>query len=290
MAADNVKITTDTTLETELVNAGSKLVVIDFHATWCAPCKRIAPVFAQLSRKYPQALFLKVDVDQCPNMQQKYSVTAMPTFVFLRSKVVIDKIQGGDPNALQDKVKEHVGNSSSDDGDDEEVKGHGSLASFINPAGCNCLNESDDHVHSNVFKKEGGYLESDCDEQLILTIEFNQAVKLHSLKIDAPNDGRGPKIIKLFTNQPNAVDFDQADRMEGVQQLELTPEDITGEKLIPLRFVKFQNVSNLVVFVFNNQGGEETTAINYIKIIGSPLDATNMKDFKRVAGKAGESH
>ena len=60
--------------------------------------------------------------------------------------------------------------------------------------------------------------------------------------------------------------------------------------MIPLRFVKFQNISNLVIFVVDNQGGDEITKLEYLKIFGQPCNATNMGDFKRVSGKAGESH
>jgi len=124
----------------------------------------------------------------------------------------------------------------------------------------------------------------------MLSISFNQAVKVHSLKFRAPNDGSGPKTIKLFVNQPNEVDFDAGERMEGVQKIVLEESDIAEEKIIPLRFVKFQNVTNIVFFVVDNQGGNDVTTINYIKLIGVPCNATNMSDFKRVAGKAGESH
>ena len=44
---------------------GDKLAVVDFTATWCNPCKQIAPVFAAFATKYPNAFFLKVDVDKC---------------------------------------------------------------------------------------------------------------------------------------------------------------------------------------------------------------------------------
>ena len=86
------------------------------------------------------------------------------------------------------------------------------------------------------------------------------------------------------------MSFDQAEQAESLQKLELTPDEIKGEKVVNLRFVKFQNVNNLVLFFMNNQGDEETTIVNYLKIIGAPIDSTNMNDFKRIAGKAGESH
>lgn len=60
--------------------------------------------------------------------------------------------------------------------------------------------------------------------------------------------------------------------------------------MVELRFVKFQNVSNLHVFVKDNITGSETTEIESFTIYGMPVSTTNMQDFKRVAGEKGESH
>ena len=69
----------------------------------------------------------------------------------------------------------------------------------------------------------------------------------------------------------------------------LTEEQLEGQ-IIPLKFVKFQNVQNLMFFFKDNQGGDEVTQIDHLSIIGTPIQSTNMDDFKRVSGKKGEAH
>ena len=69
----------------------------------------------------------------------------------------------------------------------------------------------------------------------------------------------------------------------------LTPGQLDGSP-ITLKFVKFQNVQNLQLFIKDNQSGDENTQIDYLCIIGTPIGTTNMNDFKRVAGKKGEGH
>lgn len=89
---------------------------------------------------------------------------------------------------------------------------------FIMKNQCECLNEADDHPMAHALVSNGGFLQSDCDEQLILSITFNQVVKIHSIKFKAP-EKLGPKNIKLFINQPRTIDFDMAESMQSVQDL-----------------------------------------------------------------------
>jgi len=285
-----IAINEDGRLAGELAASGASLVVVDFTATWCGPCQQIAPVFEQLSHKYPAAKFFKVDVDKCPSTAASHSVTAMPTFLLFRNKVRLARIQGAEPSSLEAKIVELIGSGSGESSGDSGVAGHIDLSTMILKSGVECLNESDDHTLLEALTPgKGSYLESDCDEQLIISITFNQHVKLHSLKIDGP-EVEGPKTIKIFTNQPQTLDFDRADTMEPVQLLELTPKDLASKDPIPLRFVKFQNVSNIQLFMKDNQGGSDTTIIHYLGFIGSPVATTDMSDFKRIAGKKGESH
>ncbi|XP_077996556.1 thioredoxin-like protein 1 [Glandiceps talaboti] len=287
------EITEDAQFPVELTAAGNRLVVVDFTATWCRPCQNIAPHFVRLSTAFPAAVFLKVDVDQCSQTAQSNGVTAMPTFMFFRNKVKLDEMRGADPTALQEKIKQWIGNDAGEDESKESsVPGYVDLNQFINKQGSECLNQSDDHELSSIFTKGGLHLESDCDEQLIIHIAFNQPVKLHSLKIHGHPDemDKAPKTVKVFINQPNSLDFDKADSYEPVQTLLLTKDDVIEDVIVPLKFVKYQNVQSATLFVKDNQGDEETTIIQYLSFIGSTLIKTNMGDFKRVAGKKGESH
>lgn len=183
---------------------------------------------------------------------------------------------------------------------------------FIAKNQCECLNESDDHPLTHCLTSNGGYLQSDCDEQLILSVTFNQAVKIHSIKLKAP-EKLGPKTMKLFINQPRTIDFDMAESCTAVQDItyvckclfffhrkylpflfffwfySVDPKDLAGNP-INLRYVKFQNVQNIQIFIKDNQDGGDVTQLDYITFIGCPITTTKMDDFKRITGKKGESH
>ncbi|KAL3337022.1 hypothetical protein AABB24_029606 [Solanum stoloniferum] len=59
----------------------NKLVVIDFTATWCGPCKYMEPILNDFAAKYIDVEFVKIDVDGLDDVAQEYGVQAMPTFV-----------------------------------------------------------------------------------------------------------------------------------------------------------------------------------------------------------------
>ncbi|XP_064472018.1 thioredoxin-like protein 1 [Ornithodoros turicata] len=282
------QITDEARFQAELSNSGHNLVVVDFTASWCVPCQRIAPHFESLSNKYLRAVFLKVDIDQCRETAAAQGVSSVPTFVFFRNKQKVTTLTGADPGTLERKIQELLASTPAEGPSAETVQGHVDIATYVDKSATECLNESDDHTLASCLASGDGYLESDCDEQLIISLGFIQPVKLHSLKVEGPPN-KGPKTVKLFINQPRTLGFDQALSMEPTQLLELTAKDLEGA-VVPLRYVKFQNVQNLQILIKDNQAGTETTQINRLVIYGSPLTTTNMGDFKRVAGKKGESH
>nr|ACJ12082.1 thioredoxin [Bombina orientalis] len=89
-----------------LVDAGDKLVVVDFTATWCGPCKMIAPFFKSLSEKYPDVVFLKVDVDDAQDVAASCDIKCMPTFHFYKNGEKVHDFSGANQNTLEQKVVE----------------------------------------------------------------------------------------------------------------------------------------------------------------------------------------
>ncbi|XP_073285784.1 thioredoxin H-type 1-like [Primulina huaijiensis] len=84
-----------------------KLVVIDFTAAWCGPCRFIAPVFAEIAKKTPHVMFLKVDVDELEPVAKEFKVEAMPTFVFLKEGLEVDRVVGAGKEDLATKIDLH---------------------------------------------------------------------------------------------------------------------------------------------------------------------------------------
>lgn len=83
-----------------------KIVVIDFFATWCGPCKIMAPAVEQMKKKYGDKIDIKkIDVDEEPALAQQYDITGVPTLVILSPEgEVIDKVVGAQPVEVLDQL------------------------------------------------------------------------------------------------------------------------------------------------------------------------------------------
>jgi thioredoxin 1 len=82
-----------------------KLVVVDFTATWCGPCKMIAPFFEEMANEFSDTcIFLKVDVDEGTEIAQAYNVMSMPTFIFIKNGKIVERFSGASVEKLRQVI------------------------------------------------------------------------------------------------------------------------------------------------------------------------------------------
>jgi thioredoxin 1 len=92
--AEEVPETSQATFEKQVL-ASNKPVVVDFFATWCGPCQRMAPVLESLSKEYGgKVSFLRVDVDKNPALANKYEIQGIPAIKIFKNGKVVDSSVG----------------------------------------------------------------------------------------------------------------------------------------------------------------------------------------------------
>ncbi len=106
MSVSNVK---KDNFKAEVINA-DKLVIADFWAPWCVPCKMVAPVLEELASDYPDNLkVVKVNVDEEGELAAEYNVISIPAlFIFKDGKVVDQQIGAASKNVLEEKIKQFL--------------------------------------------------------------------------------------------------------------------------------------------------------------------------------------
>ncbi|KIN04030.1 hypothetical protein OIDMADRAFT_118426 [Oidiodendron maius Zn] len=305
----------------------SRIVVTDFYADWCEPCKAIAPVYEKLSMSLSRAnhiTFTKVDTDAQGEIASKYQITTLPTFVIFKQGKPIEKV-GPDPRKLQEIVKKlsaeadgasgsGFGGSSSDSSwrGAELPKGYDDVTDQLEVKGLDLLNADSDFGGVRVLfdsSKPSGlqkdkspegqakdWVESDTDEQLMLFLPFQSMLKVFSFQItslpsasenDAP---MRPKTIRLYSNRPHILGFEEADDIEPTQSITISAKDwdSTGTATINTRFVKFQSVSTLVMYFVEGDGEEDKVRVDRIRIIGEAGAKREVGKLEKIGDEHGE--
>ena len=110
MASDKVVQLTDDAFESE-VNQSSVPVLVDFWASWCAPCKAISPLIDQLAEEYEgKVKICKLNVDENPATPGQFGVRGIPTLILFKDGQVADQVVGAVPkNQLEGMLKKAIG-------------------------------------------------------------------------------------------------------------------------------------------------------------------------------------
>ncbi|XP_074581476.1 thioredoxin H4-1-like [Curcuma longa] len=85
-----------------------KKVLVNFSASWCAPCRTMAPFYADLSARHPLIIFLAIDVNELSDICSAWGVEATPTIFFLENGEKVQKHVGLDKEELEEKLAKFV--------------------------------------------------------------------------------------------------------------------------------------------------------------------------------------
>lgn len=91
-----------------VISKCSTLNFVRFTAEWCAPCKKIEPVFLSIGAAYPEISFISIDIDQFDEIAASYSVFSIPLVIAMRSGEIVGRLSGRDEDTLKAFVKDNV--------------------------------------------------------------------------------------------------------------------------------------------------------------------------------------
>lgn len=98
---------THITRAAELPRSG--IAVVDFHATWCGPCKRVAPQYEAMVRQYPTVKFFKVDIDAAADLAEEFQIRSVPTFLVFQNGSVALHVNGADITKVEIQLNKLTG-------------------------------------------------------------------------------------------------------------------------------------------------------------------------------------
>ncbi|KAK9388835.1 PITH domain-containing protein [Lipomyces mesembrius] len=288
------------------------LAVVDFNATWCAPCKTIAPHFERFPEKFPNVAFASVDIDQHKDIAGEFEITAVPTFLFLNRGREVARVRGANLPELEKTLRAYASlteTASTTDASAESSSSSqvatGTYEKLI-PKGWEMINDAIEFKNLEALNAAAPKssditssmrdlfsttivssavstpsVESDADSQLLFYVPFMNATKIHSMLIQSPiakgEDAvkqRATK-VKIWTNLPAILSFDDTSSVPAVHEAEITEPDEQGWSAVRLRYVRFQRVSSLVVFL-EGEDEDEPTGVNKIVFIGERGDKLEM--------------
>ena len=105
--SETLHLTEQTFDEALMANPG--LLMVDFWAPWCGPCRAIAPVLEELAEASEgRVTLMKVNIDQQPGLAARYGIRSIPTILFVKDSVVVDRVVGAVPRRVLQEHLDHA--------------------------------------------------------------------------------------------------------------------------------------------------------------------------------------
>lgn len=299
--------------------ASNKYLVVNFTASWCGPCQAIKPMIDALYQedKYKNVQIIRVDLDQCQSIAQKYQISSVPAFCIFEDGKQTQTLQGYSP-----QLRVAIENLS--DRADADPASHGRLngstefvgaasAAFAKqikqmaPKGFDPINDVihfQDLIALNTtplssevldvrtafkFDSKDSVIYSDADSQMLFFIPLNNICKVHSIfiKVSKPDlsvaldlsaqeieeECQRPNLVKLWVNKPSILSFEDSTSLEATHEERLAEPNADGWFEIPLKYVRFQKVQNLNLFI-DGEDEDYHTVVEKIVLVGVTGDST----------------
>lgn len=85
------------------------VMILDFYATWCRPCRTLMLEIQKVETQYPDVKIGKINIDESPELTSQFKINAVPTVVFLKDGVEVDRFVGlSDANSIKEKLEKHL--------------------------------------------------------------------------------------------------------------------------------------------------------------------------------------
>lgn len=284
----------------------SPLLIIDFYAVWCGPCKAISPAFERLAISHDAStsiIFAKVDVDKAKPVAQECGITAMPTFQFFQNGNKVDEVKGADVQQLTTKIGYYTAaaaKASSGQATNTAKPGTGSasksattgpisLRSLIDVEASKLLNASNlSSVKNVVSPPPAGYAIASVtgSAQFLIHLPFTRTVSPGLLKItmEKNSSSSAPARIQIGSNVPvrnvqtegeapsSDLSMDSLAKAENIQTYNIYSDEYSnGTAELKLKASKFTSIQSLTIRVDANMSGEATgvSKVGAMDIIGN---------------------
>jgi len=261
------------------------LLIIDFYATWCGPCKVISPRFDQFAKQHAGStaiIFAKCDVDKAKDVAAECGISAMPTFQFFKAGKKVDEVKGADVPQLTTKIgyytaaalKEAPAQASAAKPAAAAAAAPNSLGSLIDINASKLLNTSNlSSVRNIASPPPAGYaVASVGGPQFLIHLVFTEAITPTHLKLSIVKDGlsNAPSRIQIGTNvvvhttkspegvETNDLEMESISKAENTQAFNVfSDEYVDGTAELKLKASKFTGIKSMTIRVDANLSGED---------------------------------